>query len=79
LAPQRLKSSVSTNQVTRTPLGTPKFSWNYLVISLLFIALGGCFAVAWNEDKAWKCISIGASLLMIVSGLAFSTERGRAR
>jgi len=36
----------------------------------MFLALGGCFAVAWNEDIAWKCIGVGSSLPMIVSGLA---------
>jgi hypothetical protein len=62
-------------QVSRTPPGIATFSWWYLIVSAMFIALGGYFAMAWNDNVAVKCIGIGASLPLIVSAFAYG-KRG---
>ena len=45
----------------------PTISLFYVTASLAFIAVGGLFAVAWNDDNPVKCLYIGASLPVIVS------------
>lgn len=46
-----------------------KFSWSwfYLIISIVFCALGGIFSIAMEPDKAWKAIYIGISLPVIIT------------
>lgn len=48
----------------------PAFELRYLLVSILFVGLGGMFAVAWGEDNAMKCLWVGLSLPVIVSSLA---------
>jgi hypothetical protein len=52
-----------------------KFTWDYILVNLLFIVLGGCLAVAYNEDRAWTCIGIGVGLPAAVSALAYFHRR----
>ena len=44
-------------------------------MNLFFIILGGCLAVAYNENRAWTCIGIGVSLPAVVSALAYFHRR----
>jgi len=59
----------------RSPPGTVRFAWDYVVVNLFFIILGGCLAVAYNENRAWTCIGIGVSLPAVVSALAYFHRR----
>ena len=42
----------------------------YIFATIFWIAIGGAFAVAWGEENPYKCIWVGASLPVIISGLA---------
>jgi hypothetical protein len=46
-------------------------------VSAAFLCLGGALAVAWGENKVWKCITVGASVPLIISGMAYG-HKGRA-
>jgi hypothetical protein len=43
------------------------FTFWYFLISVLFIVLGGLFAVAWDDDHPVKCLYVGASVPIIIS------------
>jgi len=43
------------------------FSWQYLIVSLVFVVFGGLFAVAWNDDNPIKCLYVGVSFPIIIS------------
>lgn len=58
---------IATSHTNRRVTKNIKF---YLVIVPIFVALGGLFAVAWGDDNPWKCLWVGASLPVIISGLA---------
>ena len=54
--------------VTGTSSGNlPQFGPSYILISLLFIGLGGVMAVVWGENNAFKCVWVGLSLPVIIS------------
>ncbi len=45
----------------------PNFSKAYFLISVLFIGLGGTFAVVWGETNPLKSLWVGISLPVIIS------------
>lgn len=64
-APEVLRLYKIVTNRSSEPL--PQFGYPYFLISLLFVAVGGVFAVAWGENNAFKCIWVGLSLPVIIS------------
>ena len=65
-------------KIVSDPAGSaPRISRPYFPISLVFIALGGAFAVAWGENNPLKCLWVGVSLPVIVSSLASQIPPGK--
>jgi hypothetical protein len=65
-------------QVTRTPPGTQQFTWQYLLVSGLFVGLGGFVGVilTCTDDMPWKPFVVGAGLPLVISSIAESAGRG---
>jgi hypothetical protein len=47
----------------------PRFTWPYLIISLLFVLSAGLFTIAWEADSRFKGVWVGASFPTLVSTL----------
>ena len=62
--------------VTATNAGDlPPFGLLYFSVSLLFVAMAGAFAIAWNDENPRKCLWVGASLPVIITTLVQQVPR----
>jgi hypothetical protein len=65
------------NIVTGVSSGTIKvFDPLYLLVSLVFVVLGGIVAVAWGERTAFKSFGVGVALPVIISSLGSNFPTG---
>jgi len=51
-----------------SPSASFQLSTFYVAVSIAFVGLGGVFAMAWKEDHPIKCLYIGATFPLVLSG-----------
>ena len=51
-------------------LASVHFSWVFFLLAVAFVAIGGAFAIAWEDDHAIKCIYIGSTFPVWLSAWA---------